>query len=55
VIRAGTDGPLDIEVQVLFRSFAPASLRDLGLEQYVETIAEPFLMAGATASVIVGR
>jgi len=51
-IPEGTPGPLVVDVAVLFRSFAPATLRGLGLDAHVDAIKEPMVMeslAGAVA------
>lgn len=54
-VPAGTSGPLAIEAKVLFRSFAPATLRAFAVGQYVSLIAEPLLMDGVEGAVAVSR
>ena len=53
-VPAGASGLLAIEAKVLFRSFAPATLRAFAVGQYVGLITEPFLMDEVEGTVAVG-
>jgi predicted CXXCH cytochrome family protein len=53
-VPAGASGPLAIEAKVLFRSFAPATLRAFAVGQYVGLIAEPAVMDEVEGAVAVG-
>jgi hypothetical protein len=52
-IPMSTSGQLEIEARVLFRSFAPATLRSVDLDEHIELIAEPFVMDRVAGEVAV--
>lgn len=53
LVPSGATGPLRIDAEVLFRSFAPSTLRSLGLDHLVDRIAEPHVMYAVEGHVVV--